>query len=84
MSLKSEDVAYVLEAMSGFVMDHTIVVEGDLAKYEGMDIVVTFLKKRENVSEKHDQIDFSKYGHRTERGRYVEEYMEEMRGNDRI
>lgn len=74
----------MLEAMSGYVADHTIVVEGDLAKYEGMDIVVTFLKKREAVSEKHAQIDFSKYGHRTDRGQHVEEYMEEMRGNDRI
>ena len=29
-------------------------------------------------------IDFSKYGHRTERGQTVEKYMDEIRKNDRI
>ena len=29
-------------------------------------------------------LDFESYGRATERGRYVERYMEEIRGNDRV
>lgn len=72
-SQKPEEVDAMLAAMSGYVMDNTIVVDGDLAEYEGMDIVVTFLKKRENIPNKQLKIDFSKYGHRTERRQHVEE-----------
>ena len=36
----------MLTEMSGYVMDHSIVVEGGLTEYEGRRIVVTFLKDK--------------------------------------
>ena len=66
------------------VMNRSIVVEDDLTDYEGMTLVVTFLNEKKNERQTKTKIDFSKYGHRTERGQKVDEYIEEMRGNDRI
>ena len=74
----------MLAAMSGHVTNNSIVVDGDLKDYEGMNLVVTFLNERTQVPSMKPKIDFSKYGHRTERGQNVEKYMEEIRGNDRI
>ena len=61
------------------VMNRSIVVEDDF-----MTLVVTFLNEKKNERQTKTKIDFSKYGHRTERGQKVDEYIEEMRGNDRI
>ena len=36
----------MLVAMSGQVMNNSIVVDGDLKEYEGMNLVVTFLKEK--------------------------------------
>ena len=74
----------MLEAMSGQVINKTIVVDGDLSEYEGTELIVTFLKEKNKAPSVNSMIDFSKYGHRTDRGQHVDEYMEEMRGNDRI
>lgn len=74
----------MLAAMSGQVMNNSIVVDGDLKEYEGMKLVVTFLKEKVQPPEVKPMIDFSKYGHWTEGGQNVEKYMEEIRGNDRI
>ena len=74
----------MLMAMSGRVKDGAIVVDESLAGYDGMNLVVTFLDDGEVAPFEQTTIDFSKYGHRTERGQHVEEYMEEMRGNDRL
>lgn len=74
----------MLAAMSGHVINNSIVVDGDLKDYEGMSLVVTFLKERTQTPPTKPKIDFSKYGHWTERGQNVEKYMEEIRGNDRI
>ena len=70
----------MLAAMTGQVKNRSIVVEDDLTDYEGM----TLLNEKKNERQTKTKIDFSKYGHRTERGQKVDEYMEEMRGNDRI
>lgn len=74
----------MLTAMSGHVLNNAIVVDGDLKDYEGMNHVVTFLKENMQAPSAKPIIDFSKYGHWTERGQNVEKYMEEIRGNDRI
>ncbi|MBR1635131.1 MAG: hypothetical protein IJ682_08745 [Lachnospiraceae bacterium] len=74
----------MLAAMTGQVMNNSIIVEDDLTDYEGMTLVVTFLDEKKKSSQTKSKIDFSKYGHRTERGQSVDKYMEEIRGNDRI
>ncbi len=74
----------MLAAMTGQVMNNSIIVEDDLTDYEGMTLVVTFLDEKKKSSQTKSKIDFSKYGHRTERGQRVDKYMEEIRGNDRI
>ena len=74
----------MLAAMSGQVMNKSIVVDGDLTDYEGMTLVVTFLNEKKEDSRTNAGIDFSRYGHRTERGQRVDDYIEEMRRDDRI
>ena len=74
----------MLPAMTGQVLNNSIVVEDDLTDYEGMALVVTFLNEKKKKTHSKSKIDLSLYGHRTERGQKVDEYMEEIRGNDRI
>ena len=73
----------MLYAMQGYVKNNQIVTDAELAQFEGMKLVVTFLNEKKNTHDK-KMIDFSNYGHRTERGQNVDKYMEEMRANDRI
>lgn len=72
----------MLSAMHGYVKNSQIITESDIAKFEGMRLVITFLNETEET--KPAPIDFATYGHRTERGQNVDGYMTEMRGNDRF
>ncbi len=73
----------MLYAIQGYVKNNKIVTDTELTQFEGMKLVVTFLNDEQNSCRK-KLIDFSNYGHRTERGQNVEKYMEEMRANDRF
>ena len=74
----------MLAAMKGVVKGERIILdEGDLRPYEGRQVVVTFLDPLERKDRPEKKIDFSKYGWPTERGQHVDEYMKEMRENDR-
>ena len=72
----------MLTAMQGYVNDNKIITESDISMFEGMRFVITFLNEREIDTK--GTVEFSHYGHRTERGQHVDEYMEEMRANDRL
>ena len=70
-------------ALAGTIQGNTIIVENDsIANYDGKEVILTILDQPYKKIRK--KIDWNKYGIEIERGKYVEEYMEEIRGNDRI
>ena len=70
-------------ALAGTVKGDSVILENDdIHNYDGRTFIITFLDQKENRKRK--QIDWDSYGMETERGKHVEEYMEEIRGNDRI
>jgi len=47
-------------------------------------IFFNFLFKRKHILCKKKKIDWDSYGTETERGKQADEYMEKIRGNDRV
>lgn len=74
----------MLAAVKGIVHGNTVVIEDeDIRKYDGAEVVVTLLDYPK-VKKKKDPIDWDSYVKPSERGKNVDEYMKEMRENDRI
>ncbi|MEY8516966.1 hypothetical protein AALC25_08560 [Lachnospiraceae bacterium 29-84] len=70
-------------ALAGTIQGNTVIVENDsITNYDGKEVILTILDRPYRKVRKN--IDWDKYGMETERGKHVEEYMEEVRGNDRI
>ncbi|MCM1046462.1 MAG: hypothetical protein NC417_13230 [Candidatus Gastranaerophilales bacterium] len=75
----------MLTAVEGYVKNGQMVIKDNISLYEGHDFIVTFLKtKRQEAKTVEKELDLDKYTRRTKWGQQVEEYMEEMRGNDRL
>lgn len=73
----------MLAAVKGVIKGNTVVIEDDVRNYEGQDVIVTILdypirKKNENI------IDWDSFLVPSERGNNVDDYMREMRENDRF
>ncbi len=70
-------------ALAGIVQGNTVIIENDsITNYDGKEVILTILDQPYRKARK--RIDWDKYGMETERGKHVEEYMEEIRSNDRI
>ena len=74
----------MLAAVKGIIHGNTVVIEEeDLKEYDGTEVVVTLLDYPK-TKKKRVQIDWDSYVKPSERGKNVEEYMKEMRENDRL
>ena len=74
----------MLAAVKGVVRGNTIVVENeDLRPYDGAEVVVTLLDTSIQNKQK-KAVDWDSFVIPSERGKNVEEYMREMRDNDRL
>jgi len=75
-------------ALAGTIQGNTIIIENDsITNYDGKEVILTILDQPFRTEEKPKnmkKIDWDKYGMETERGKHVEEYMGEIRKNDRI
>lgn len=69
-------------ALQGTIQGNAVVLNDDIRAYSGRDVIVTILDRP--LRKRKKALDFDKYVTPTERGQHVEEYMEEMRDNDRI
>lgn len=70
-------------ALAGTIQGNTVIIENDnITNYDGKDVILTILDHPYKTDRK--KINWDKYGMETERGNRVEEYMEEIRENDRI
>ena len=74
----------MLAAVKGIIHGNTVVIEDeDIRQYEGVEAVVTLLDYPKKKKKK-NPIDWDSYIMPSERGKNVDEYMKEMRENDRI
>ena len=74
----------MLAAVKGIVRGNTVFIEGeDIGKYDGAEVVVTLLDYPKE-KKKRTPIDWDMYVKPSERGKKVDEYMKEIRENDRI
>jgi len=74
----------MLAAVKGIVQGNTIVIkDDDIREYDGMEVVVTLLNYPKTKAKK-KPIDWDSFVIPSERGKNVDEYMREMRENDRL
>lgn len=74
----------MLAAVKGIIRGNTVIIEDeDMQPYNGAEVVVTLLSEPEKKKEK-PPVDWDSFVISTERGKQVEEYMREMRDNDRL
>ena len=74
----------MLAAVKGIVQGNTVVIkEDDITDYDGAEVVVTLLNYPQKKSQK-VSVDWDSFVIPSERGRKVDEYMREMREDDRL
>lgn len=74
----------MLAAVKGIVQGNTVVIEDeDIRDYNGTEVIVTLLNYPQRKVEK-APVDWDSFVTPSERGQHVDEYMREMRENDRL
>lgn len=81
---KEQEVCFMLAAVKGIVQGNTVIIEDeDIRKYDGAEVVVTVLNYPQKRTKK-EPVDWDSFSIPSERGKNVDEYMKEMRENDRF
>ena len=74
----------MLAAVKGVVQGNTVIIEDDdIREYDGAEVIVTLLNQPLK-KEKKATVDWDSFVIPSERGQNVDEYMREMRENDRL
>ncbi|MDE7478112.1 MAG: hypothetical protein K2M91_09215 [Lachnospiraceae bacterium] len=74
----------MLAAVKGIVQGNTVVIEDDdIREYDGAEVIVTLLNYPQKKATK-APVDWDSFAIPSERGKNVDEYMKEMRENDRL
>ncbi len=74
----------MLAAVKGIIQGNTVIIkDDDIREYDGAEVVVTILNYPQKKAEK-SSVDWDSFAIPSERGRNVDEYMKEMRENDRL
>lgn len=74
----------MLAAVKGIIHGNTVIIEeDDIRKYDGAEVVVTLLNYPQK-KERKETVDWDSFAIPSERGKNVDEYMREMRENDRL
>jgi hypothetical protein len=74
----------MLAAVKGIVQGNTVIVkDDDIREYDGAEVVVTLLNRPVRTVKK-VPVDWDSFVVPSERGKNVDEYMREMRENDRV
>lgn len=70
-------------SIRGVIQGNKVVLEEDVSEYDGREVIVTILdcpdKKKDSM-----QLDLDRFVTPTERGKKADEYIEELRVNDRV
>ena len=74
----------MLAAVKGIVQGNTVIIEDeDIREYDGTEVIVTLLNyPQKKVRNAH--VDWDSVVIPSERGNHVDEYIREMRDNDRL
>lgn len=73
----------MLAQVKGIVRGNTVIVEDDdILGYEGKEVIVTFLDYAEKKTDK--PFDIKQFVNPTERGNCADDYVRELRDNDRF
>lgn len=74
----------MMTAVKGIVQGNIVVIKDeDIRAYDGTEVIVTLLNyPQKNVTE--EPVDWDSFVIPSERGQNVDEYMKEMRENDRL
>ncbi len=74
----------MLAAVKGIVQGNTVLIkDDDIREYDGAEVVVTLLNYPKK-KEKKAPVDWDSFTIPSERGQNVDEYIREMRENDRL
>lgn len=74
----------MLAAVKGIVQGNTVVIkDDDIREYDGAEVIVTVLNYSQKENKK-ASVDWDSFVLPSERGKNVDEYMKEMRENDRL
>lgn len=73
----------MLAAVKGRVQGNTVLLDEDIRAYDGAEVIVTLLNYPKNQMGK-APVDWDSFVIPSERGQHVDEYMKEMRENDRL
>lgn len=74
----------MLAAVKGIVQGNTVIIkDDDIREYDGAEVVVTLLNYPKKKMSK-TQVDWDSFVIPSERGKNVDEYMKEMRDDDRL
>lgn len=74
----------MLAAVKGIVQGNTVVIkDDDIREYDGAEVIVTVLNYSQKENKK-ASVDWDSFVLPSERGKNVDEYMREMRENDRL
>ncbi len=74
----------MLAAVKGVIQGNMVVIENeDMHEYDGAEVVVTVLDYPNNKKKK-ESVDWDGFVIPSDRGKNVDEYMREMRENDRF
>lgn len=76
----------MLVAVKGIIRGNKVIIENeDMREYDGAEVVVTLLDYPNIVKKKKKApVDWDRYVIPSERGKNVDEYMREIRENDRV
>lgn len=72
----------MMTALTGEIKNNTIVVDQDLSVYNRNTAIVTILDN--TVQKRRRNVNLDSYSRRTERGQNADEYVRELRDNDRV
>ena len=73
----------MLAAVKGRVQGNTVLIDEDIRAYDGTEVIVTLLNYPQKQTRR-TPIDWDSFVIPSERGQNVDEYMKEMRENDRL
>lgn len=74
----------MLAAVKGIIQGNTVIInDDDIREYDGAEVIVTLLDYPQKKVKK-ASVDWDSFALPSERGKNVDEYMREMRENDRL
>ena len=73
----------MLAAVKGRIQGNVVIIDDDIQEYDGTDVIVTLLGQPQKKKRK-PSVDWDSFVVPSERGCNVDEYMKEMRADDRL